>query len=160
MDESGYAEDLSERRIARSAEIANHTPLHNQGRRLQVKVLYTTHAGTVAALKVATRLAANLGDRPKVLMLYAVPYTLPLEKPGVPTGFLEERIRALAEEAPMDVTAQVYLCREPRRSLREILRPHSLIVIGGRKRWWPTREHRWARMLRKDGHEVILVDCD
>jgi hypothetical protein len=126
--------------------------------RLQVNVLYTTHSGTLAALKVASRLGANLGTRPKVLRLYAVPYALPLERPAVPIDFLEEELRALACESTTEFTARIYLCREPRWTLRELFPPPSVIVLAGRKRWWPTKEQRWARMLKKDGHEVIFAD--
>jgi len=130
----------------------------NDDRRLNVNVIYTTRSGTLAALKLASRLGAHLGVRPKVLMLYAVPYTLPLEQPAVPVGFLEEQIHALTAESPTEITARIYLCRDPQRSLRQILQPPSLIVMGGKQRWWPTKEQRWARMLKKDGQEVIFVD--
>jgi len=109
---------------------------------------------------MASRLSANLGARPKVLMLYAVPYTLPLEKPVVPTDFLEEQIRSLARESPTEFTARIYLCREPRWTLRELFPPHSVIVVAGKKRWWLTKEQRWARLLRKEGHEVIFVNSE
>jgi len=124
---------------------------------LKVNVIFTTNSGTLAALELASRLGANLGVCPNVLMLYAVPYALPLEKPAVSIGFLEERIRGVTRVSPMKITARIYLCRDPKRSLHQILQPHSLIVIGGKKRWWPTKEQRFARMLRKEGHEVIFL---
>ena len=78
---------------------------------LDVNVIYTTRFGTLAALKIASRLGQDLGPRPKVLMLHAVPYTLPLEKPAVPIGFLEKQIQALTAESPTEITARIYLCR-------------------------------------------------
>jgi hypothetical protein len=158
MDKSPTAEGRSETLITREAETTGLPLPGDNGQRPQVNVLYTTHSKTLAALRITSRLGADLGACPKILLLYAVPYTLPLERPAVPAGFLEEQIRALASESPAEITARIILCREPRRSLRQILRPHSLIVIGGRKRWWPSKEQRLARMLRKDGHEVIFVD--
>ena len=140
------------------ADTGGSPPKGNNDRGREIVVLFTTHAGTVAALKMASRLSANLGARPKVLLLYAVPYTLPLEKPAVPIGFLEKQIQALTAESPTEITARIYLCRDPHRSLRQILPPRSLIVVGGRRRWWPTEEQRLARMLRKEGHQVIFVD--
>jgi hypothetical protein len=45
-------------------------------------------------------------------------------------------------------------------TLAAVLEPHSLIVLGARKRWWPTQEKRLARKLRRAGHEVILEEKD
>jgi hypothetical protein len=91
-------------------------------------------------------------------MLYPVPYTLPLEKQAVPEGFLENEVRALKRDFPEELSVRICLCRHPRQGLREALEPHSLIVMGGRKRWWPTEEQWLAWRLRKDGHEVIFAD--
>jgi hypothetical protein len=41
-----------------------------------------------------------------------------------------------------------------------VLGPHSLVVVGGRRRWLPTREKSLARNLRSAGHEVIFTDTD
>lgn len=158
MDQNRSSQRPSEIPSTERAETADPRPPGANARQLQVNVLYTTHDGTLAALKIAARLSTNLGTCPKVLRLYAVPYTLPLEKPTVPTYFLEEQIRALACESPTEFTARIYLCREPRWTLRELFPPHSVIVIAGKKRWWPTKEQWWARLLRKEGHEVIFVN--
>jgi hypothetical protein len=157
MDGDRPAESRLENLTARKAETTDLPRTGDTGQRVEVNVLFTTHAGTLAALKIALRLGRDLRTRPKVLLLYDVPYTLPIEKPAVPTGLLEEQIRALARESSSEITARIILCREPRRTLQQILRPHSVVVIGGKKRWWPTREQRLARALRKDGHEVIFA---
>jgi len=133
-------------------------PSGKDGRGQEIIVLFTTHAGTVAALKIASRLSANLGARPKVLMLYEVPYTLPLGKRALPEGFLENLVRALRRDFPEEISMDLHLCRHPRQGLREVLLPHSLIVLGGRKRWWPTAEQRLAEFLHSSGHQVIFVD--
>src|SRR5580765_2484747 len=36
--------------------------------------------------------------------------------------------------------------------------PRSLLVIAGSRNWWPTREKRLARELRRAGHEVVLAE--
>jgi hypothetical protein len=154
------SENHSDPPVVPRVESPDLSPVDQSSERLQVNVLYTTHSGTLAALKVASRLGANLGTRPKVLRLYTVPYALPLERPAVPIDFLEEQLRALACESTTQFTARIYLCREPRWTLRELFPPHSVIVLAGRKRWWPTKEQRWARMLKKDGHEVIFVNAE
>ncbi len=133
---------------------------HEDFRPLQVTVLYTTPRATLAALGMAARLGVGLDTCPQVVWMYAVPYTLPLEKTAVSARFLEEQISALASESPVEITTRICLCRDPRRSFHETFSPHSLIVIGRKKRWWPTQEEDWAKELRKDGHEVILADLE
>jgi len=130
----------------------------NAHQKLEVLVVFTDPSGTLAALQMADRLAQQLDACLRVLMPYEVPYTLPLTRPAVPVGFLEEQLHALACKAAMDVSAHIYLCRDKRRSLRSILRPHSLVIIGGRKRWWATAERRLATALKKDGHQVIFAE--
>jgi hypothetical protein len=43
----------------------------------------------------------------------------------------------------------LYVCRDRWHMLASVLRPHSLVVIGVPRRWWPTREERVARKLRR-----------
>ena len=124
----------------------------------EVFVLFTTHSGTIAALKKATQLGAKLGVHLEALMLYDVPYTLPLEKRALPEGFLEYQIHALESNFPADMSLRVILCRHSRRTLHQVLPARALIVLGGKKSWWPTRESRLARMLRRDGHEVVFAE--
>jgi len=127
-------------------------------RRGQIIVVFTTHAETVAALKLASRLSANLGKRPQVLMLYDVPYTLPLEERALPEGFFENQLRTLKRDSPQEVSLRICLCRHPGQILRQVLPSDALIVIGGKKRWWPTRERRLASSLRKAGYEVVFAE--
>ena len=140
------------------ADTGGSPPKGNNDQGREIVVLFTTHAGTVAALKMASRLSANLGARPKVLILYPVPYTLPRGKHALPDGFLENQVRALRRDFPEEISTDIHLCRHPRQGLREVLLPHSLIVLGGRKRWWPTPEQRLAEFLHSSGHQVIFVD--
>jgi hypothetical protein len=160
MDRSRAAEIRLPTSDAKRSNAASLPPGGNDDERLGIRIIYTTHHGTVAALQMASQLGANLSVCPEVLMLYAVPYTLPLEEPAVPTGFLEAQIHALARESPTEMKARVILCREPKRSLRQILSVHSLVLIGGKKRWWPTKEQRLAHLLAEEGHRVIFVGCE
>jgi hypothetical protein len=41
-----------------------------------------------------------------------------------------------------------------------VLSPRSLVIVGGRKRRWPTAEERLARQLRRNGHEVIFTETE
>jgi len=151
--ESGLASPLSRH----GADGHDQTDKHDE-QRLEVIVVFTDTPGTLAALQMADRLAKRLEARLRLLMPYEVPYTLPLTKPAVPVGFLEGQLRTLACQAPMEIAAHIYLCRDRRRTLRLVLKPHSLIIVGGRKRWWPTSEQRLAQALKKDGHHVIFAE--
>ena len=150
--------------VGREAAVPELTPPMNvpdgagEDGKLEVFVLFTNTSATLAALNLAERLARKLGVRLRLLMPYEVPYTLPLARPAVPVGFLEGQLHALASTSPLDISAQIFLCRDKRRTLRLLLKPHSLLVIGGRKRWWPTEEQRLAKMLKQDGHQVIFAE--
>jgi hypothetical protein len=41
---------------------------------------------------------------------------------------------------------------------RALLRRGSLVVIGGRHSWWPTRPERLRRTLEAQGHIVVFVN--
>ena len=43
---------------------------------------------------------------------------------------------------------------------RRALKPASIVVIGVHRRLWPTREEKLARLLTRDGHNVVLVDME
>jgi hypothetical protein len=63
----------------------------------------------------------------------------------------------LAGEQEADITARVYLCRDRDPTIRRALEPGSLVVIGSRKRWWSYWTPPLARLLKRDGHDVILA---
>jgi len=126
--------------------------------RLEVLVIFTDAAGTSAALQMADELAQELEAHIRLLVPYEVPYALPLTMPAVRVEFLEGQISNLAGKPRLEVAAQIYLCRDKRRALQLLLRPHSVIVVGGKKRWWPTSAQKLAQALQKDGHQVIFAE--
>jgi hypothetical protein len=127
-------------------------------RKLEVNVIFTTTPGTLAALRLAGQHACDLRGRINILVVQVVPYPLPLENPLVTPEFTTQRYRTLAADQEIETRVEVYLCRNPRQPLLRALKPNSLVVIGGRKRRWPTREQALARILRSHGHQVIFVD--
>jgi hypothetical protein len=74
--------------------------------------------------------------------------------------FQEKRFREIASNSPVDIRVQLYLCRDALETLRRALKPHSLVLLGGRKRFWPTRERSLVRKLRQAGHEVIFDETE
>jgi hypothetical protein len=127
-------------------------------RGLEVLVIFTDVKGTAAALQMAESLAQKLAAHIRLLLPYEVPYALPLTQPAVPVTFLENQLRRLASEIELNVAGQIYLCRDKKRALSLLLRPGSLVVMGGKKRWWPTGTQRLAKALLKDGHQVIFAE--
>jgi hypothetical protein len=128
--------------------------------RLNVDVIFTSIDATLAALKKAAALASRLGARITLLVPQVVPYPLPLESPPVLLEWNERRFRVIAEECPVETTVHIYLCRDRFETFAAVLKPESLVVVGGRKLWWPTSESRLARALRRAGHEVLFAEAE
>jgi hypothetical protein len=127
---------------------------------LDVSVIFTSVDSTVAALKKAGSLAESLGGRITLVVPQIVPYPLPLTSPPVLLNFQERRFREIAKQIPANVRVQIYLCRDCMETLKCILKPHSLVVVGARKRFWPTRENGIVRKLRRMGHDVIFTETE
>jgi hypothetical protein len=128
---------------------------------LRITVVATNRKGTLAALRMAGRLAANLGARLALLKTQIVPFQFPLEDPPVAVEFLERQLRDLACEADTEaheIVIQLWLCRERNETLRRVIPPRSLVVIGKTRRWLPIAEKRLGRYLSLLGHQVIFAD--
>lgn len=136
-------------------------PRHDQcEHRLEVTVVFTSATPTIAALNKAGALADKLSARINMVVPQIVPYPLPLESPPVLLDFSERWFLEIARESPVETNVQIYLCRDRRETLKFVLAPRSLVVIGGRRRWWPTRDKKLARLLRRAGHEVIFTETE
>jgi len=128
--------------------------------RLNINVVFTSVNATLAALKAAGALANHLAAHITLVVLQIVPYPLPLKTPPVLIEFNERRFRIIASESPVETTVRIYLCRDPLETLPAVLQPHSVVVLGGRRRWWPTAEQRLARKLQRVGHKVIFTESE
>jgi hypothetical protein len=127
---------------------------------LEVNVVFTDQQATILALKTAESLARDLGACIRMRAAIAVPYPLPVDKPPVPVSFTRRLLSALIcnlEQGAFEPTIDLYLCRDRRGALLKVLKPNSLVIIGGRKRWWATPERRMADALRSKGHQVVFV---
>jgi hypothetical protein len=132
----------------------------SQPGRLEVNVIFTDPLATAAALKTAKSLAQDLGACIRVQAPIVVPYALPLDEPPVSLGFVEELLSTLVCRLELDTfepSVHLYLCRDQLETLLQVLSPKSLVVIGGRKHWWPTTERRIAKALQSKGHRVVLI---
>jgi hypothetical protein len=128
---------------------------------LQVTVVYTTLEGTLGALKAADTLAKDLNARVAMIVTEVVPFRLPLDQPRVPVQFLQDRQDDLVSRAGIEsqeIRVQICLCRDRKHTLHELLPPRSLVVIGGRRNWWSSREQRLETFLARLGHHVVFVE--
>jgi hypothetical protein len=130
--------------------------------KLDISVVFTSVDATLQALKQAGELlghqAGNLGGRITLIVPQVVPHPLPLASPPVPVDFNERRLRVIAGNCRVETRVSIYLCRDTLETLQSVLKPHSLVVVGTRKRWWPTAEKRLAAKLRRFGHQVIVTE--
>jgi hypothetical protein len=124
---------------------------------LEVTVLHTTIPETLDALKTAARLAQGLSARIRILVLEVVPYPLPLHRPDVSLPYTQRRFRTLAENVSIETTVDIHLVRDPQKVLDAILEPHSIVVMGARRPWWPTAGRRLGKRLERAGHQVVIA---
>jgi len=139
-------------------ELKTETGTPNLTGPLMITVLYTTPEATGVALTSAAALAGNLGATIRLVIMRIVPFPLPLNTPPVPIEFSERHARKLARRVGVVPEVQILDCRDREEALLKILPSQSVVVMGVRHRWFPTRQTRLARMLRGKGHEVVLVE--
>ena len=128
--------------------------------RLNINVVFTAIDATLTALKEAGRLANRLRGHITLVVPQIVPFPVPLTSPPVLLDWSERRFRLIADGSPVETRVALYLCRDRVETLKAVLKPASLVVLGGRRRWWPTSDWRLARILRRAGHEVIFMETE
>jgi hypothetical protein len=124
---------------------------------LTVFVLFTSIEWTLKALERACEIARPTGARIVVVVVQSVPFPLPLDTPLVQMEHVITQFEEKVGDLPYDdgIKVSVYLCRNPIAALKRVLNPNCPVVIGMKKRWWPTREQRLATKLRRAGYDVI-----
>ena len=127
---------------------------------LSITVVFTSVDATLTALREAGRLADRLGGGIELVVPQVVPYPLPLTRPSVLLGWNALRFRVMAADSPVETKILLYLCRDRVETLIARLRPQSVVVLSGPKRWWPTSESRLACALRRAGHQVIFKEME
>ena len=133
------------------------TKLQRANGELQVFVPYTCRELTQAALAKAGELTRNLGARITLFTVHVAPFPLPLDRPDVPSSFLERKLAGVARAAAMQADIRIAIARDAELGCQQILPPHSLVVMATRRRWWPTAEEKLARALAQAGHSVALL---
>jgi hypothetical protein len=106
----------------------------------ELAVVFTGMQNTLAALRQAGRLARGLNSRIRLIVPQVVPYPLDLDSPPVLPEFSKRRFEGLAAAQRIETRIEIFLCRDGRVVLDQVLPARSTVLIGGRKRWWPTAE--------------------
>ncbi|HMD70219.1 MAG TPA: hypothetical protein VKF41_02690 [Bryobacteraceae bacterium] len=130
------------------------------GAEIEIVVPYTERALTEAALKRVTVLTAGLNAAIRLVAVHAIPYPQPFHCPAALHAHLVEQLVDLASRCPLAVDPQVVLARYRDDGFRHVLKPASIVLIGARKRLFPTREEKLARALARDGHQVVLLHIE
>jgi hypothetical protein len=148
--------------VNRQAPTAERDTITDFGREpLEVNVIYTEPKATSAALNVAESLAGGLGAAIRLRAAIGVPHRLGLDQSPVSIPFMEQLLSGFVDERrECEYTVHLYLCRDAMGTLLQEIRPKSIVVIGGSRRWWPTAASRMARAFRVKGHRVVFVDAN
>ena len=137
------------------------TAVEQSPSRLEVNLIFTTQQATLYALETVECLARDLGACIRLRAAVVVPYPLAADESPVSIPFMERSLFDLISHLERDgfeATAHLYFCRDREEALLQVLEPNALVVIAGKKRWWPTDTSRLAKALRSEGHRVIFVD--
>jgi hypothetical protein len=131
-------------------------PVSGEAAEPTIAVLFTTAETTRPALRTAAALAVRWNARIAVIVPQVVPFPRQLADSPVAIDFNEGQLVELTRQLPVETTVTVYLCRDRQDTLLSVLPPHSIVVIGARRHFWPTAEDRLAKALRAASHEVII----
>ena len=128
--------------------------------RLSITVVFTTTRATLEALRRAGELAHELGAEIRIVAAQVTPYPLPIDAHPVNRQHFERRFHTLVPPYAIETRVEVVCCRDEQIGISQALQPHSLVIIGGRMPWWPTKARRLARLLSRAGHHVVFVEQD
>jgi hypothetical protein len=123
---------------------------------LWVVIPYTTPELTSAALRHAA-VCTDLDVHVCLVDIQVVPFPCPLTQPPIDKKFSEIRLQSLLKESGVPGKVAIVYTRDWLEAFGKILEPGSLVIMATQKRWWPTRETKLARALKKAGHQVMLL---
>ena len=128
---------------------------------LSVNVVYTGPETTMKALQAAQSFVGELNSTVHIRAMIAVPRQLGMAEGLVSRRFFQKLLSDLVKRVGSDRCEYVlhfYLCRNRIETLLKVLRPSSLVVIGGRRRLWPTAESRLSKAAVAAGHSVAFIE--
>ena len=124
---------------------------------LELVVPYTNAALAARALAAAPELARGFEAVVTLMAVYVIPYPSPLECQEGIRKRLEAELTAVARTSPVSIRVKLVFARDRADAYLGLLRRQSMVVIGTKDRWWPTREERLARKLTVAGHSVAII---
>jgi hypothetical protein len=129
---------------------------------LSVNVVYTGLDTTMTALRAVESLARDLSAIVHVRAMITVPRQLAIDFALTSFHFFKRLISDLIERVGcrrFEYVLHIYVCRNRIDTLLRVLRPSSLLVIGGRRRLWRTAESRICKAAISAGHNVAFVNA-
>jgi len=110
-------------------------------------------------LKAASLLARGLDAKIALVVARVVPYPLSLLEPQVNADVIQQALRAPAVTVGVDVSIWIHFCRDRNHAVRGALPPGSTAIMT-RPRCWNWEDQALARYLRRDGHQLVVIDSD
>ena len=123
---------------------------------LWVVIPYTSPELTGAALRHAGA-CTDLNVHVSIVDIQVVPLPCALDHPPDDKEFSRQRLCDLLAQSGLPGRADVLYARDWLVGFCRVLHAQSLVMLGGKKGWWPTREDKLARGLLKAGHHVMLL---
>ena len=120
----------------------------------RVVVPYTTPELTRTALRLAAA-SSDLDVHVCLVDLQVIPF--PADLPPVDEECSERRLDELLKESGVPGIGLVFYTSDWFRGFEKLLHAESIVILATKKTWWPTREKKLARMLRRAGHQVLLL---
>jgi hypothetical protein len=124
----------------------------------QVYILFTSVDDTLRAVRAAVPLARAMNRGVAIVHFRAIAFGEPLDAPTGVSPIETDSFRARLNAEVPGAHRRVWPCRDPRVAMSTAFAWDSLIVMAGRRRWWPTREDRWRQTLEALGHTVVFVN--
>ena len=135
-------------------------PAGDRDSRRKIYVIFTCHENTIPALRIAGALAERWNARIVVIAPKPVPFPRDVADPDVATEFHERELTESLRQCCVEASVTVFLCRNRAEALVAILPPHSVVVLGVRRRWWRTAEEHIATTMRRAGHDVVIAPVE
>jgi hypothetical protein len=125
---------------------------------IEVSVVFTTWQDTMAALRMADRLSRSLEARIVLWHFQAITRHFTMSSPPISTQFLKHRLAAMIRKCcrMSESEIRICFCSNWEQCLRTAFAPEDVVIVGGRKRWWPSLEQRTATILKSRGCRVLL----
>jgi hypothetical protein len=126
---------------------------------LEINVVLGGLENAESVLHTAASFATGLHAKLTIHFPRVVPYPLPLKSPPVSVELVERNLLELSARQAIETSANVYFCRDRSDTIREILKPGSLVILNVKRQWLGSFEKTLSRRLLRDGHRVVVVNA-